>query len=141
MHNARSILICDDEAHIRQLVTHKLRGAGYDVAEARDGAEGLARARSNPPRLIVTDLQMPTLNGLDMIRALRTHDATRAIPVIMLTARGYFVPEEEARALLIREIVPKPFGLKALLDRIGAAMSEGEPSPGGAASKESNVAA
>jgi two-component system chemotaxis response regulator CheY len=141
MQHYRSILICDDEAHIRQLVSHKLRGAGYEVAEARDGAEGLARAQASPPRLIVTDLQMPTLNGLDMIRALRTHEATRSIPVIMLTARGYFVPEEEARALLIREIVPKPFGLKALLDKIGAAMAEGEASSGGSASKETNVAA
>lgn len=120
-----SILICDDEAPIRQLVATKLRGAGYQVFEARDGREGLEHATKQAPALIVTDLQMPNLSGLEMVRELRKHEGTRLVPVIMLTARGYFVAEEEARALLIREIVPKPFGLKALLERVSALVSVG----------------
>lgn len=120
MDSTKCILICDDEAPIRQLVATKLRGAGYRVIEARDGREGLEHATKEPPSLIVTDLQMPHLSGLEMVRELRKNDGTRLVPVIMLTARGYFVAEEEAAALLIREIVPKPFGLKALLDRVSA---------------------
>lgn len=123
MDPVNSILICDDEAPIRQLVATKLRGAGYHVVEARDGREGLDFATRQAPVLIVTDLQMPNLSGLEMVRELRKNDVTRMVPVIMLTARGYFVAEEEARALLIREIVPKPFGLKALLDRVSAVIS------------------
>lgn len=123
MDPVNSILICDDEAPIRQLVATKLRGAGYHVVEARDGREGLEFATRQAPVLIVTDLQMPNLSGLEMVRELRKNEATRMVPVIMLTARGYFVAEEEARALLIREIVPKPFGLKSLLDRVGAVIS------------------
>jgi DNA-binding response OmpR family regulator len=123
MDPVNSILICDDEAPIRQLVATKLRGAGYHVIEARDGREGLEFATRQAPVLIVTDLQMPNLSGLEMVRELRKNDVTRMVPVIMLTARGYFVAEEEARALLIREIVPKPFGLKALLDRVSAVIS------------------
>jgi DNA-binding response OmpR family regulator len=118
-----SILICDDEAPIRQLVATKLRGAGYHVIEARDGREGLEQAIKQPPALIVTDLQMPNLSGLEMVRELRKNEVTRLVPVIMLTARGYFVAEDEAKALLIREIVAKPFGLKALLDRVSAVIS------------------
>lgn len=118
-----SILICDDEAPIRRLVATKLRGAGYHVIEARDGREGLEQAIKQPPALIVTDLQMPNLSGLEMVRELRKNEVTRLVPVIMLTARGYFVAEDEAKALLIREIVAKPFGLKALLDRVSAVIS------------------
>jgi len=126
MNNTNTILICDDEAHIRQLVAHKLRGAGYVVVEARDGVEGLAAATTSMPSLIVTDLQMPNMSGLEMVRALRGQEATQGVPVIMLTARGYFIAEEEAKFLLIREIVPKPFGLKALLDRIRVIVPENE---------------
>jgi len=133
MESLRSILICDDEAHIRQLVATKLRGAGYTVVEARDGQEGLDQAKRVLPALVVTDLQMPNLSGLEMVRALRTHEATSQIPVIMLTARGYFVAEEEAKALLIREIVAKPFGLKALLDRVSAVVRPNGEQPAQAA--------
>ncbi len=125
MELANSILICDDEAPIRQLVATKLRGAGYQVVEARDGREGLDLAIKQPPALIVTDLQMPNLSGLEMVRELRKIEGTRCVPVIMLTARGYFVADEEAKALLIREIVPKPFGLKALLERVSAVVNAG----------------
>lgn len=125
---SNSILICDDEAPIRQLVATKLRGAGYQVFEARDGREGLEHAVKQPPALIVTDLQMPNLSGLEMVRELRKNGGTKLVPVIMLTARGYFVAEEEAKSLLIREIVPKPFGLKALLERVSAVVSAGAKS-------------
>jgi DNA-binding response OmpR family regulator len=125
---ARSlILVCDDEAHIRRIVAAKLRETGYEVLEARDGVQGLEIARRERPILVITDLQMPGGTGLEMAQQLRLHPETGAIPLLMLTARGYILTPEELAQTNIREVVAKPFGVRQLIERVRAVLSPGAP--------------
>src|SRR3712207_1709588 len=83
-----AILVADDDPDIRDLVAFKLEQAGYDVAAVDDGPAALAAARSAPPDLVVLDVMMPGLSGIDVCRELRADPATRGLPVILLTARA-----------------------------------------------------
>lgn len=112
------VLICDDDAHIRYVVAAKVRGAGLEVAQARDGQEGLELARIRVPRLVLTDFQMPRLSGLEMCEALKADPRTADVPVLMLTARGYTIEPERMAKTNIRRLIDKPFGTKQLLDTV-----------------------
>ena len=79
------ILIADDDPHIRQLLAFALEKAGYEVVEAEDGEAALERAQSAAPDLLVLDLNMPRLNGLDVCRQLR---AKGELPILILSSRG-----------------------------------------------------
>lgn len=121
MPNARSILVCDDEAPIRHLIAHRLRSSGFTVREARTGLEGFT-AVTGPeafrPHLIITDYQMPQMSGIEMSASLRGFEPTSATPVLMLTARGYTLTPEELATTNIRHVISKPFGVRVLLDRV-----------------------
>lgn len=114
------MLIADDEPHIRAVVGAKFRGAGLVVIEARDGRESLELATLRKPDLVVTDLQMPNLSGLQFALQLRANGATSNIPVIMLTARGHIVPAEELAKTNIKEMMAKPFSARTLLEKATA---------------------
>lgn len=118
MPNNPLILVCDDELHIRAMIAAKLRAGGYEVLEARNGEEGLARATQSPPKMVITDFQMPIMSGIEMATRLRQTEATRDVPLIMLTARGYVLTPELVAATNIREILPKPFGVRQLLLKV-----------------------
>ena len=120
------ILVCDDEAPIRHIVAHKLRAAGHEVLEGRNGLEGLELATlgARTPRLVLTDLQMPVMTGIDLCRRLRLHVRTKGTPVLMLTARGYILTAEELAATNIRGVISKPFGVRQLLDTVTAMLAE-----------------
>lgn len=122
MESVLRVLVCDDEAPIRYVIVRKLREFGCEVVEARNGEDGLAavRERGFRPALVITDFQMPMLSGLEMAAALREHEATRDVPVLMLTARGYVLTEAELSRTNIREVISKPFGVRNLLDRVRA---------------------
>jgi len=134
MASSGTILICDDEPHIRHVVAAKMRSGGFEVHEGRNGREGLvllglASALAGQiapptivPSLIITDLQMPLISGLELAQSIR--DAGLRIPVVMLTARGYILTQEQLDAAGIREVIAKPFGVKALMDRVNALLSE-----------------
>ena len=109
------VLICDDEPHISAVIANRLEDSGYRVKEARDGQEGLMIASEQSPVLIVTDLQMPRMSGLEMAIALRSSEPTAMIPVIMVTGRGHFVGEEELARTGIKALLPKPFSARQLL--------------------------
>jgi len=126
------ILVCDDEAHIRQIIAHKLRGAGFEVVEAKDGQEGLARAMERTPRLVITDFQMPHLSGLEMCKALKKNVATSRVQALMLTARGHTITPAELDQTNVRQVIGKPFGVKQLMERVDALLREA-PSQGVAA--------
>lgn len=133
-----TILVCDDEAAIRHVVAMKLRGAGYVVHEARNGVEGFGYAdfSSLPegakprvltplvPSLIVTDLQMPLVSGLEMAQQFRAFGPTANVPVIMLTARGYIVDETERARTNIRAMMAKPFSSADLLEKVRLMLAE-----------------
>jgi two-component system phosphate regulon response regulator PhoB len=113
-----TILVADDEHHIRLVVSQRLREAGFNVIEARDGEEALELAQSNPPHLVITDFQMPLLSGLELCMALRARKATANVPAIMLTARGHAVKPDNLSQTNIKELMSKPFSARELLVKV-----------------------
>ena len=104
--NAR-ILVVDDEAHIVQVVALKFRNAGLEVETASDGDEALALVRRTPFDLVVTDLQMPTMSGIELARAMAADATLARIPVLLLTARGHLLREGEADSANIARVVQR----------------------------------
>jgi two-component system phosphate regulon response regulator PhoB len=124
MQRANVILVCEDDAPIRQIVVHKLRSAGFEVFEARNGQEGLDFiGQGLRPDLILSDFQMPLVSGLEMCARLR-EGACAAVPVILLTARGYILSPDDLSRTNIRCVIPKPFGVKQLLERVRTLLAE-----------------
>ena len=124
------ILVVDDEAHIVQVVAIKLRNAGLEVETASDGEEALAALRREWFDLVVTDLQMPVMSGIELARAMAADRALARIPVLMLTARGHLLREGEADSANIARVVHKPFSPRGLLadvvELLGRAAMRGE---------------
>ncbi len=108
-----SILLIEDDRDIRELVSEIFEGEGYSVATACDGAQGLELLRTMRPKLILVDLNMPVMNGLEFNAARVQDPALRAIPTIVMTAadRGY----GRAEALEVWGVITKPVSLEALL--------------------------
>src|ERR1700680_2639325 len=90
------ILVAEDEADIRELLSLALGGAGYSIETAPDGRVALEKALATPPRLLITDLRMPRMDGLDLIRAIRAEPTLSSIPVILFTA--YVVTDSRVHA-------------------------------------------
>ncbi len=93
------ILIVDDEPAILQIYGDKLKASGYEVVTAADGVQAMAKAKSDKPDLILLDIIMPKINGLDVLKDLKTEETTNAIPVILLTNLPAEMSEEKARNL------------------------------------------
>ena len=115
---SQRILVVDDEAHILQVLSLKLRNAGYEVMTAVDGEEGFELASKHLPDLIITDFQMPYMTGLELCKELAAAKSTAAIPVLMLTARGYALDPEDLSIGNIRDVLSKPFSPRAIVDQI-----------------------
>ena len=90
----KKVLSVDDSPSVRQMIKLTLSAAGYEVIEAGDGAEGLAKARATPVQRVITDLNMPNMNGLAFIGELRKLPAYRGVPMILLTTES--APEMKA---------------------------------------------
>jgi two-component system alkaline phosphatase synthesis response regulator PhoP len=114
----KKVLVVDDEIHIVHVVAIKLRNNGYEVISADNGSEAFKLACKEKPDIIVTDFQMPGMTGLELVEKLRQREETRDIPVIMLTARSFAVPEEQQGDLRISGCLSKPFSPKELLGSI-----------------------
>ncbi|ABC22199.1 response regulator [Rhodospirillum rubrum] len=112
---AKTILSVDDSASIRQMVKLTLTGAGYTVVQAADGAEGLARARDMAVDLVVTDLNMPVMNGLDLIRELRKLPTYKGVPIIFLTTESDAAMKQEAKVAGATGWITKPFQQEQLV--------------------------
>jgi DNA-binding response OmpR family regulator len=113
------ILLCDDEIHILRVAEYKLRRAGYDVCCANNGLEAWEEITRQKPDLLVTDCQMPRLDGLGLCKRIRENLATRDLPIFMLTAKGYELSQQELRDQLgILAIIAKPFSPRELLHRV-----------------------
>jgi DNA-binding response OmpR family regulator len=109
------ILIVDDEAPIIEVLSYNLKQANYEVVIARDGEEALAQARKEQPDLILLDLMLPKLDGLDVCRILRKE---RDMPIIMLTARGTEIDRVVGLELGADDYIVKPFSVRELLVRV-----------------------
>src|SRR4028119_685168 len=104
-----SILVVDDEASIQKLVSSALRRAGYDVTIASDGAEALLRLNEAIPDLIVSDVMMPNIDGLELVQRVRADPALRAVPIVLLTAKGESEDIVTGLELGADDYLPKPF--------------------------------
>ena len=119
------VLLCDDEIPILRAAEFKIKRAGYDVRIASDGQEAWEMIQEECPDILVTDCQMPRLDGLGLVARLRDQDETRDLPVLMLTAKGFELREDElADQLNIRELISKPFSPRKLLETIQTVLSE-----------------
>ena len=116
--DSRKVLVVDDEIHIVTVVAIKLRNNGYEVITADNGKDAFDIACEELPDIIVTDFQMPTMTGVEMVKKLRNNESTKDIPVIMLTARGFAVEKTQRNELRISELLSKPFSPKELLRSI-----------------------
>lgn len=114
----RLVLVVDDESHILHVVSLKLRNAGYEVVTAENGEEGFHAARQHRPDLIITDFQMPVLSGIDMCRKLKLDEVTCSMPALLLTARGFSLPQEALESTNILAVLSKPFSPREILGRV-----------------------
>lgn len=115
---SKKVLVVDDEIHIVHVVAIKLRNNGYDCLTACNGAEAFEIACEEKPALIVTDYQMPIMSGMELVEKLRSIEATRDIPVILLTARSFAIEDKQKEDLGISQCLSKPFSPKELLESI-----------------------
>ena len=117
-----TILLVEDDPDIRHLVSWKLIRAGLTVIEAADGFTALTHARQTPPDLVIVDVRMPKMSGLELCRELRTAPRTADVPIIMLTARARPQDLEQAFAAGATDYVVKPFSPRGLQHRVEAAL-------------------
>jgi CheY-like chemotaxis protein len=112
------VLIVEDSCDLRHLYARVLRRAGFRVYEASNGREALARLSGIAPDVILTDIMMPELDGIELIRRLRSRPATAAIPIVLMTAAATEEAKQDARQLGVADILEKPVDSQALLDRV-----------------------
>jgi len=121
------VLVVEDDRDIAALITHYLQKGGYTSESVADGGQALTLARASPPDLVILDLMLPTLTGLEICKALRADARTAAVPIVMLTARG----EESERILGLDsgadDYVVKPFSPNELIARVRALLRRVAP--------------
>lgn len=124
------ILLCDDEFHILRAAEIKLRRAGYEVICANDGAEALEIIAKHKPDMLVTDYQMPRLDGIELCQRLRASPDSANLPIIMLTAKRYEISTDEVvQRLRISEVIAKPFSPRYLVEKCCEVLGVADPSP------------
>ncbi len=111
----KTILIVDDSASLRQVVCIALRGAGYEAIEARDGQDALAKLNGQKVHLIVSDVNMPNMDGISFVKAVKTLPAYRFTPIVMLTTESQAEKKAQAQAAGAKAWVLKPFNPSQLL--------------------------
>ncbi len=114
------ILVIEDDRSLAEVLTYNLKQAGYDVLVAMDGQDGLLQAQIKSPEIIILDLMLPVIDGLDVCRRLRADASTRDILIMMLTAKAEESDELVGFSLGADDYVTKPFSVKVLLERIKA---------------------
>jgi two-component system chemotaxis response regulator CheY len=112
------VLIVDDSVSMRQMVSFTLRQGGFDVVEAGHGQEALDKLKSISVDLIITDLNMPVMDGITLIRNVRTQPTMKSKPILMLTTEGLAAKKEQGKAAGATGWVVKPFDPDKLLATI-----------------------
>lgn len=120
--SSERILIVEDDADILQLLCFTLESSGFEVVSAVTGLAGLEAAKKHLPSLVILDLMLPSMGGLDVCRELKRMNETRSIPVIMLTARGEEIDRIVGLELGADDYVTKPFSPRELVLRIRAVL-------------------
>ena len=112
----KTVMIVDDAPSVRQVVGMALKGAGYEVVEARDGKDGVAKLDGRKVNLVICDLNMPNLDGIGFLKQIKTMEVYRFTPVIMLTTEDQQAKKEAGRAAGAKAWIVKPFNPPQLLD-------------------------
>lgn len=112
---AKTIMVVDDSSSIRQVVGLALKQAGYDVIEGCDGRDALAKLTGQKVNLIISDVNMPNMDGISFVRELKTRPAYKFTPVLMLTTESQEDKKEQGKAAGARAWMVKPFKPEALL--------------------------
>lgn len=112
---AKTIMVVDDSISIRQIVGIALKQAGYDVIEGCDGKDALAKLTGQKVNLIISDVNMPNMDGISFVRELKTRPAYKFTPVLMLTTESQEEKKEQGKAAGARAWMVKPFKPEALL--------------------------
>ena len=123
---ATKALVIDDEEDYRVIISEVLRGGGYEVRAARDGAEGLEMLKAAPADVVLVDWMMPKMDGEQFCRAMRAEAGLQDIPVIMLTVKQTADEELEALHFGVDDFVVKPFKAAELLARVRAVLRRAE---------------
>lgn len=110
-----TILTVDDSPSIRQMIKVVLGPAGHNVIEAGDGGQGLAQAKTSRPDLVITDLNMPVMNGIELIKALRAQSSLSGLPIVFLTTESDDAIKQQAKAAGATGWITKPFKPEQLL--------------------------
>lgn len=118
----QKILVIEDEANIQELIKYNLEKNGYKVSVVDNGVDGLEEALNNVPNLILLDLMLPGMDGLEVCKRLRAEKHTRKVPIFMLTAKGEELDKVLGLELGADDYITKPFSIKELIARIRAAM-------------------
>ena len=113
---AKTILAVDDSASLRQMVSFTLKSSGYEVIEAVDGQDGLDKAKSRTVNLILTDQNMPRMDGLTLIRNLRALPQYKTTPILMLTTESSDAMKQQGRAVGATGWLVKPFDPQKLTE-------------------------
>lgn len=115
---AKTVMIVDDSISIRQVVGLTLRGAGYDVIEGSNGRDALAKLGGQKVHLVVSDVNMPEMNGIEFVKAVKAQPEYRFLPIIMLTTESGDEKKREGQAAGARAWVVKPFKPEVLLNAV-----------------------
>ncbi len=113
---AKTILAVDDSASIRQMVAFTLKSSGYEVVEAVDGMDGLEKAKSKTFNLILSDQNMPRMDGLTLIKTLRGMPQYKTVPILMLTTESSDAMKQQGRAAGATGWLVKPFDPQKLIE-------------------------
>ena len=127
----RRILIVDDSPTIRRMVRASLSGVGSGFCEAASGLEAIEQVTLQPVALMVLDLNMPDLHGLEVLKFVRSHARMQSLPVIVLTTRGDESSREAAMAAGATDYMTKPFVPAELAERVGKLFAQAPPSSAG----------
>jgi two-component system cell cycle response regulator DivK len=123
--SAKTILYVEDNEFNRKIVRQLLAKTSYQLREAHDGEEGVAAALAAPPNLILMDVQLPKLSGLDATRRLRNDPRTAGVPIIVVTSFALSGDEQKATAAGATAYLAKPYSPRALLAKIREIVPEG----------------
>lgn len=121
------ILVVDDEPDILEIITFTLESKGHDIATAKDGAEAIALVKKSEPELIILDVMMPKMNGMQVVDFLRNKEQYNHIPIIMLTATTQYSrrPDEEWRKKIgVEDYISKPFEPIDLIQRVDKVLKD-----------------
>lgn len=122
---AKKVLAVDDSRTMREMVSFTLKNAGYEVIEAEDGKAALVALNGAKVDAIITDLNMPNMNGFELIRALRGNPAYKFTPILMLTTEGEDGKKEEGKAAGATGWIVKPFNPQKLVDVVKKVCPDG----------------